>query len=315
MTEPHVVLLVGGVGGAKLAVGLAAHLPPEALTIVVNTGDDFEHWGLHVSPDLDTVMYNMAGVANPETGWGLAGDTFEALGMMTRLAGPDWFRLGDRDLATSLLRTSGLKGGKLLTPVTQALSTALGVAYPILPMTNQPVRTMLDTDRGPLAFQEYFVHEHWQPVVSGIRFTGIEDSRPSDQVAAALENATAIILGPSNPYLSIDPILAVPGIRERIARSSAPCVAVSPIIGGRAVKGPAAKMMAELGQDVSSFGVAKHYEGILKGIILDVVDQDRCPQIEALNIRAAARQTLMDTPADKARLGYEVLEWVQGFST
>jgi LPPG:FO 2-phospho-L-lactate transferase len=204
-----------------------------------------------------------------------------------------------------------LREGHPLSEVTQSLSARLGVAHPFLPMSDQPIRTMVDTDHGELAFQEYFVRERWQPVVRSIRFAGVEDARPTPQIIAALDTATAIILGPSNPYLSIDPILAVPGIRERIARSGAPCVAVSPIIGGRAVKGPAAKMMAELGQDVSSFGVAKHYEGILKGIILDSVDHDRCPSIEALGVRTAVRETLMDTPADKTRLGREVLEWIQ----
>lgn len=314
MSDTRIVLLVGGVGGAKLAVGLAANLSPEELTVVVNTGDDFEHWGLHVSPDLDTVMYNMAGIANPETGWGLAGDTLQALDMMTRYAGPDWFRLGDRDLVTNLLRTAALREGRSLTSVVEQLRTALGVAHPILPMSDQPVRTMVETDRGILAFQEYFVRERWQPVVKAIRFEGIAQARATEQVADALDKATAVVFGPSNPYLSIDPVLAVPGIRERIIQRGLPCVAVSPIIGGQAVKGPAAKMMAELGQDVSSFGVAKHYEGILKGIMLDVVDKDHCPSIEALNIRTAVRQTLMDTPADKARLGLEVLEWVQEFT-
>jgi LPPG:FO 2-phospho-L-lactate transferase len=311
MSEQHVVLLVGGVGGAKLAVGLAANLPPEALTVVVNTGDDFEHWGLHVSPDLDTVMYNLAGVANPETGWGLAGDTFETLGMMTRYAGLDWFNLGDRDLATNLLRTAALRRGETLTAVTHSLSAALGVAHPILPMSDQPVPTLLDTDQGPLAFPEYFVRERWQPVVRAIRFSGVEAVRPSPQVEEALRHATAVILGPSNPYLSIDPILSIPGVRDLVAGSGAPCVAVSPIIGGQAVKGPAAKMMAELGQDVSSFGVAKHYEGILKGMVLDDMDQDQCASIEMLGIHSISRPILMNTPADKSRLGRDVLEWIQ----
>jgi LPPG:FO 2-phospho-L-lactate transferase len=306
-----VVVLVGGVGGAKLAVGLAAILPPDALTIIVNTGDDFEHWGLHVSPDLDTLTYNLAALAHPETGWGLSSDTFQTLGMMTRYGAQDWFQLGDRDLATSLLRTMRLHDGTSLTKVTQALSEKLGVTHPILPMSDQPVRTRLDTDFGELAFQEYFVREKWQPVVKGIRFAGAEDAHPTREVVAALESATAIILGPSNPYLSIDPILAVPGIRQRIMHSPAPSVAVSPIIGGRAVKGPAAKLMAELGQDVSSFGVARHYDGILRGIIIDTQDRDDAPNIEALNIRTAVRNTLMQTPADKIRLGREVLEWIQ----
>jgi LPPG:FO 2-phospho-L-lactate transferase len=305
----HVVLLAGGVGGAKLAVGLASILPPSALTMIVNTGDDFEHWGLQVSPDLDTVMYNLAGIANPATGWGLSGDTFEALGMVTSYGGPGWFRLGDKDMAASIVRTLLLHQGRTLTEATSALASRLGVAHPILPMSDQPVRTILETDQGDRDFQEYFVRDRWQPVVRNIRYQGADQAAASPQVRSALESATLIVLGPSNPYLSIDPILAVGDIRRQISRSRAACIAISPIIGGQAVKGPAAKLMLELGQQVSPLGVAKHYEDVLKGIILDTIDQDGCASLEALNIRAAARQTLMETPADKARLAGEVLEF------
>lgn len=307
----HVVLLAGGVGGAKLAVGLASILPASALTIIVNTGDDFEHWGLHVSPDLDTVMYSLAGIANPETGWGLSGDTFAALDMVTRYGEPGWFQLGDKDLATSLLRTVLLRQGQTLTEVTLALASRLGTAHAILPMSDQPVRTILATDEGDRDFQEYFVRNHWQPVVRHIRYEGADQARATPQVVDAIDAATLIVLGPSNPYLSIDPILAVRGVREQIAGSHAPCVAVSPIIGGQAVKGPAAKLMSELGHEVSVFGVVKHYEEVLKGIILDSIDQDLCRSIEALNIRAAARHILMETPADKTRLAGELLEWIE----
>lgn len=305
----RVVLLVGGVGGAKLAVGLANVLPPESLAIIVNTADDFEHLGLHVSPDVDTVMYTLAGIANPETGWGLAGDTFQALDMLGRYGGPDWFRLGDRDLASNLLRTARLREGQRLTAITHALCAALGVSHRILPMTDDPVRTWVETDRGRLAFQEYFVRERWQPAVSQIEFEGAAQARPTPEVVEALEQAALIVFGPSNPFLSLDPILAVPGIRQRIAGSNAPVVAVSPIIGGKAVKGPADKLMAELGYDVSASGIVNYYEDLLSGIILDEVDADLCASIESRGVKAAALPTFMQSLPDKIRLAATLLDW------
>jgi LPPG:FO 2-phospho-L-lactate transferase len=307
----HVVLLVGGVGGAKLAVGLAHVLPPGALTVVVNTADDFEHLGLHVSPDLDTVMYTLAGLANPDTGWGLAGDTFRAMEMVARYGGPDWFSLGDRDLGTSLVRTALLREGHTLSEVTGQLCRALGIQHPILPMSDDPVRTWLDTDRGPLPFQVYFVRERWQPVVQRIRFEGAESARPGAGVSAALEAATLIVYGPSNPFLSIDPILSVPGIRECIDASNAPRVAISPIVGGRALKGPAAKLMAELGVDVSPMGIVTHFQNRLDGIILDHTDTSLREAIKRLHIQATTRQTVMTSLADKIRLAEELLNWVE----
>lgn len=311
----RVVVLAGGVGGAKLAVGLASVLPPQALTVIVNTGDDFEHWGLHVSPDLDTVMYSLAGLANPETGWGVAGDTFNTLRMVERYGGPDWFNLGDKDLAASLLRTDMLRHSHTLTQATAALASKLGIRCAILPMSDDPVRTVLETDQGEMFFQEYFVRERWQPVVRAIRFDGADLSRLTPPVAAALEAATLIIFGPSNPYLSIDPILAVPGVRQRIKDNPALCLALSPIIGGQAVKGPAAKLMVELGQEVSPFGIAKHYEELLKGIILDVIDHHFCDAIESIHIRTAVRETIMHTHADKAHLASELIAWARELAT
>ena len=311
MMRDHVVVLVGGVGGAKLALGLAHVLPPEALTIIVNTADDFEHLGLHVSPDLDTVMYALADLANPVTGWGVADDSLQAMEMVARLGGPDWFKLGDRDLGTNLMRTMLLRSGKTLTEVTAHIAQRLGIAPQLLPMTDHPVRTHVDTDRGTLAFQEYFVRERWQPVVSAIRFQGASDASASREVNSALEHATMILFGPSNPYLSIDPILAVPGIRTQIEQSSAPCVAVSPIIGGQAVKGPAAKLMAELGADISPTGIAAHFAGLLDGIILDDVDEKECKKIEALGLRATTRQTMMHTLSDKKLLAETILNWTE----
>jgi LPPG:FO 2-phospho-L-lactate transferase len=311
-----VVALVGGVGGAKLALGLARVLPPQALTVIVNTGDDLVHLGLHISPDVDTVMYTLAGLANPETGWGVRGDSFRAMEMVSRYGADDWFRLGDLDLATNLLRTQWLRDGLTLTQITGRLSRALGVACTLLPMSDDPVRTLLDTDEGLLAFQEYFVREKWQPEVTGIRFEGSEAAQPSNAVVMALEEATLIAFGPSNPFLSIDPILSVPGIRERIELTKAPRVAISPVIGGQAVKGPTVKLMGELGVDNSPLGVAEHYQKLIDGIILDIADNNLCSRIEqSCGIRATARQTYMTSTADKTRLAGELLEWVEETTT
>ena len=307
----HIVLLVGGVGGAKLAVGLANILSPDVLSIIVNTGDDFEHLGLHISPDLDTVLYSLSKIANPKTGWGIADDTFRAMDMVDRYGEPTWFHLGDRDLATSLVRTSMLRQGQSLTDIARHLAAGLDVRHPVLPMSNQTGRTLLETDAGILGFQEYFVRERWEPVVKSIRFEGLESAHSSEAVKQALECATLIIFGPSNPFLSIDPILSVPDIREQIAKSLAPCIAVSPIIGGQAVKGPAAKLMIELGLDVSSLGIAKYYQDLLDGIILDTVDVELCEEIEKLHVRAAARNTLMTTMVEKTELAASLLQWAE----
>ncbi|MCC6905900.1 MAG: 2-phospho-L-lactate transferase [Anaerolineae bacterium] len=310
-TRSHVTLLVGGVGGAKLAVGLASILPPEALTIIVNTGDDLDHLGLHVSPDMDTVMYTLSGLANPTTGWGITGDTRRALEMITRYGGPGWFGLGDSDLGTNIFRTALLREGKRLTDVARQMSSALGIRHTILPMSDDSVRTVLDTDQGRLAFQEYFVRERWQPQVHAVHFEGAAEAQPSAEVLQAIDEASLIVFGPSNPVLSIDPILALPGLRERIRASSAPCVAVSPIIGGQAVKGPAAKLMAELGIDVSPVGVATHYIDLLYGIILDDVDMHLCDVVSRMNLHCIARRTLMDSLVDKIALSEHLLKWAE----
>src|SRR5215207_10813644 len=252
-----VCALAGGVGGAKLASGLQDVLQPGDLSVVVTTPDDFDLWGLHICPDLDTVMYTLAGISNPETGWGIAGESFETLNMVESYGEETWFKLGDRDLATHILRTSRMGSGKTLTDVTAGLSGALGLKSAVLPMSDDPVSTVLETPEGRLEFQEYFVRRGQKDEVLGVELRGIEDARPTEDVLAAISGADAIVLCPSNPVVSIGPILAVPGIREALISSSAPKVAVSPIVGGRALKGPADRMLASLGHEVSATGVAR----------------------------------------------------------
>lgn len=306
----RVVVLAGGVGGAKMVSGLARLLPPERLTVVVNTGDDFEHWGLHISPDLDTVMYTLAGLVNPETGWGVRDDTANTLAMMARYGAPDWFFLGDRDLATHLLRTQWLRQGYPLTWVTQQLCSWLGVRHTILPMTDAAVRTKVATDEGELGFQDYFVRRHWQPRVVGIRFEGIDEASPGQAFVSALRAADAIVIAPSNPYVSIDPILSLPAIRRVLAACRAPRVAVSPIVGGAAIRGPAAKLMAELGKEASAYTVAEHYRDFLTGFVIDHQDAALAERIEQrLGIRTLTCDTIMRDEADRIRLARQTLEF------
>ncbi len=302
-----VVALAGGVGGAKLAHGLAQILPPEDLTVVVNTGDDFEHLGLHISPDLDTVLYTLAGLANPETGWGLRDESWNFLDALGRLGGETWFRLGDRDLATHVERSHRLWAGESLTEVTAALCAALGVRVRVLPMTDDIFRTMVQTEEGELEFQEYFVHRRCEPRVTGFHFDGLGSAFPTEQVLTALDAADVIIFCPSNPFVSLDPILSLPGVRERVGRKRA--VAVSPIVGGQAIKGPAAKMFAELGMEVTAASVAAHYAGLLRGFVLDEVDAELKPSIESDTLQVLVTNTVMRSDADRARLAREVLDF------
>jgi LPPG:FO 2-phospho-L-lactate transferase len=308
----NVVALAGGVGGAKLAHGLAQILEPEQLTVVVNTGDDFEHLGLHISPDLDTVMYTLAGLANPETGWGLTGETWNFLDALDRLGGATWFRLGDRDLATHVERSRRLWAGESLTDVTAALCAALGVGPRVLPMTDDILRTMVQTDEGELEFQEYFVHRRCEPRVTGFRFDGLTSAFPTEAVLAALDAADVILFCPSNPFVSLDPILSLPGVRDRVGRRGA--VAVSPIVGGQAIKGPAAKMFAELGWAVTAASVAEHYAGLLRGFVLDAVDAELKTTIESDTLKILVTHTIMRTDADRARLAREVIDFGERIS-
>ncbi|GAB4581403.1 MAG: 2-phospho-L-lactate transferase [Anaerolineales bacterium] len=305
----NIVALAGGVGGAKLADGLAQILPPENLTIIVNTGDDFEHLGLKICPDLDTVCYTLAGMANPVTGWGLAGETWNALEAVGTLGGPGWFRVGDRDLGTHLERTRRLRAGQTLSQITRNFCRAWGVKPTVLPMSDDPVPTIVQTDEGELAFQEYFVRRQCHPRVRGFRFEGVEAARAAPGVLEALEGADLIVICPSNPWVSVDPILSVPKVRELIG-THRNVVAVSPIIAGQAVKGPAAKMYAELGVEPSALAVATHYGGLIGGFVFDIQDAESLVAIRALGVRPFVTDTLMKTPADRVRLAGEVLNFM-----
>jgi len=306
--EPRPVLaLAGGVGGAKLALGLSHVLPPDDLVIMVNTGDDEEFHGLHVSPDLDTVMYTLSGLADPERGWGLSGETFQALQMLSAYGVPTWFNLGDRDMATHVRRTQLLREGQSLSNVTAELCGRLGIAHTVAPMTDDRVRTIVETSEGDLSFQDYFVRRRCEPQATAVRFEGAADAQPSPTFDEALDNARAIIFCPSNPFLSIDPILAVGDVRESVIRFNRPRVVVSPIVGGAAIRGPAAKMMRELGHPVSSLGVARKYVGLCDHFIIDNADASESASIEALGMKAHVTNTIMNTTDDKETLARYVL--------
>lgn len=302
-----VLALCGGVGGAKLAFGLTRILSPGELTIVVNTGDDFEHLGLHVSPDIDTVAYTLSSLADRERGWGVAGETWNFMASLRGLGGEDWFQLGDRDLAMHVERTRRLRAGESLSLITRDLTSALGIAHPIVPMSDQPVRTMVRTATGELAFQRYFVGERCEPRVQSIRFEGAETAKPSAGFLAAIESCEAIIVCPSNPYLSIDPILAVPGARAALAKARAPLVAVSPIVGGQALKGPAAKLMTELGSVPGVVSVARHYGDLLDGLVIDQADAARAGELEAMGVKPLVTQAVMKSDDDRVALARDAL--------
>lgn len=301
----NVVALAGGVGGAKLADGLAQVLPPGRLTVIVNTGDDFEHLGLTICPDVDTVCYTLAGLANPETGWGRAGESWRVLENLSNLGGPDWFRLGDQDFATHLERTRRLREGWTLTEITRDFCRRWAIGAEILPMSDDPAPTIVRTAGGDLSFQEYFVHRRCEPAVTGFRFEG--EPHASPEVLDALDAADLVVLCPSNPWVSIDPIRRVSGIQPHLDRL--PVIAVSPIIGGEAVKGPAAKMYAEMGLTPSVEAVALHYAPWLDGFVVDSVDSGEAEKLRAGGLKVLATETWMKCSADRARLALAVLEF------
>lgn len=302
----HVVALCGGVGGAKLAFGLAQLLPPGELTVVVNTGDDFEHLGMHVSPDIDTVIYTLSGLADRQRGWGLAGESWNFMEAIRRLDGESWFQLGDRDLATHVERTRRLRAGHTLSEATQAIADALGVRHAIVPMSDDPVRTMVATEIGELAFQRYFVAEQCRPAVTGIRYEGAQTARAAPEFTAALErdDLAAVIVCPSNPYLSIDPILAVPGVRAALRGCGAPVIAVSPVVGGRAIKGPTAKMMRELGIEPGVAAIARHYGGLIDRLVIDRADAGEAGRLPCPTLVA---ESVMVSDADRIALARATL--------
>ena len=308
MADRFVLALAGGVGGGKLARGLAAVLPPEQLVIVVNTADDFVHLGLHISPDVDSVLYALADQNDLDRGWGLAGETWNFMAAMERIGGETWFKLGDRDLATHVLRTEALAKGRTLSEVTALLAHRLGIAHAVLPMSDDPVRSIVETDDGALDFQDYFVRRQCKPMFRGARFHGVESAKPSAGLRDALGRAQAIVITPSNPFVSIDPILALPGMRDALRQLQHPVVAVSPIIGGKAVKGPLGKMMGELGVEPSALGVARHYGPLVDGWIIDDVDRALAPSIEALGCRVKVCNTIMHTLDEKAKLAQDTVE-------
>jgi LPPG:FO 2-phospho-L-lactate transferase len=301
-----VIALSGGVGGAKLVLGLSRVLPPEELLVVCNTGDDFEHLGLCISPDIDTVMYTLAGVANPELGWGRADETWSFMETLDTIGGETWFRLGDRDLAVHIERTRRLRSGETLSAITADLCARLGVGCRVLPMSDDPVQTRVRTDEGWIDFQDYFVRRRCQPVVHELAFHGAGTARAQPEFLAALTDPAtkAVVICPSNPFISIEPILALPTVRAALADCTAPVIAVSPIIGGRAIKGPTAKMMAELGMTPSAGGVARRYDELIDGYVCDFADMD---QAAAVSAKVTLAQTLMTTLAEREALARVVL--------
>ena len=301
MPRPRVIALSGGVGGAKLALGLSRVLPPGDLTVIANTGDDFAHLGLAISPDIDTLLYTLAGLDNPETGWGRCDESWNFMAALDALGGESWFRLGDRDLATHIERTRRLHAGESLSQITEDFRQRFGIATRILPMSDDPVRTRVKTRDGWLDFQPYFVRQRCEPIISAIEFAGAGDARPQPELLAALADPAlvAVIICPSNPFISIEPILALRGVRAALHDCAAPVVAVAPIIGGRAVKGPTAKMMRELGIETSAAAIARRYSDFIDAYI---VDHDDAPSCTGLDCRAVPAKALMETLADREAL-------------
>jgi LPPG:FO 2-phospho-L-lactate transferase len=310
VTPPRVLALSGGIGGAKLALGLQRVLPHGELAVLVNTGDDFRHLGLAICPDLDTVLYTLAGVANPDTGWGRAGETWHFFEELGRLGGPTWFRLGDRDLALHVERTRRLAEGETLTTIMAGLQLCFDVPSTLLPMTDDTVATVLDTDAGVLEFQDYFVRRRCEPVVRGVRYVGAASAAPNPAVLALLESNAleCVVVCPSNPYLSVGPILAMPGLRAALERCRAPVVVVSPVIGGRAVKGPTVKLMRELRVEVSPQAIVRHYAGLVDGLIVDTEDEALAA---SAGVSTLVTPTLMHSLDDRERLARAALAFAQ----
>jgi LPPG:FO 2-phospho-L-lactate transferase len=315
-----VLALSGGVGGAKLARGLAEILAPEQLTVVANTADDFDYWGLRICPDLDSVMYALADLNDTERGWGLAGETWQTIAAMRRYGGDDWFQLGDQDMATHLFRSQALRRGDSLAQVTAKMAAQLGIGLRLLPMSEQPVATRVHSDIGELAFQEYFVRERCEPAVQSLEFSGLAQASMQADFAALLSDRElkAIIICPSNPFVSVDPILSLPGCRDALASAAAPVIAVSPIVAGLALKGPAAKMMAELTLPASAVAVAEYYQqrygALIDGFVIDSSDAQLAAQFRTLAAEVEVCPTVMTDLDSKVALGQACLQFARRFA-
>jgi len=311
MKTPRYLAVTGGIGGAKLALGLSKILTHDELAFVVNTADDFLHLGMHVSPDVDTLVYTLAEENNPETGWGRRDESWTFMAALAELGGETWFRLGDKDLAMNVQRTRHLEVGLTLSQVTAILAESLGVRHPILPMSNDPVRTRVQTPHGELEFQHYFVRDHCEPAVSGFRYEGVANAGINPDIGQWLGSGqlAGVILCPSNPFVSIDPILSVPGFRAQLQSCSAPVIAVSPIVGGEAIKGPLAKMMREMSVPNKATWVAQHYRDFLDGFVLDTRDAALATEVQELGMVTATTNTVMQTLDDRIRLARTCLEF------
>lgn len=307
-----ILALSGGVGGAKLASGLAQCLSPDELLIVANTADDFRHLGLHIAPDMDSVMYALADRNDQQRGWGLKDESWRCMEQMQAIGGPSWFSLGDKDLATHLLRSSLINDGASLSAASATLCAGFGVAHPLVPMSDDPVQTIVHSVEGRLAFQEYFVARQCEPQVSGFEFEGIAQANPQVDYWRALNNelTSGIIICPSNPFVSVEPLLALSGVRDALAKLTIPIVAVSPIVGGQALKGPAAKMLAELGLEVSALSVAQHYQGLVTHFVLDSVDASLTRDVEALGMQVLVCDSIMRDRASQKALAEHILAWL-----
>jgi len=303
-----IVALAGGVGAAKLLRGLVQVVPPQDLVIVGNTGDDVELYGLHISPDLDIVMYNLAGIVDEAKGWGVSGDSFNCLDMLGKLGFETWFKLGDRDVAVHIIRTKLLKDGMTLSEATTKLCRMLGLKAKLLPMTNDFVRTKIASDQLTLDFQEYFVKRGTKNEVTGVLFEGAEKARPAPGIIEAVKEAERVVICPSNPILSISPILSIPMIKDALKKTKAYMIGVSPIVGGKAIKGPADRIMASMGFEVSAFGVAKFYEDFLDHFVVDEVDENQKKRIEELGMKATVTNAIMSRLEDSVHLARTVME-------
>ncbi len=316
MTTQRYLAITGGVGGAKLALGLSKLLSPDELAFIVNTADDFEHLGLHISPDIDTLVYTLADQNNLATGWGRRDESWHFMSALAALGGETWFRLGDKDLAMSVERSRRLKRGDSLGQVTAALAKSLGVAHEILPMSNDPVRTLVHTEDGRMDFQDYFVRQRCSPVVSGFDYRGAASARVHPGIQEWLDCAqlAGIILCPSNPFISIDPILSLPGLREALRDSAVPVIAISPIVGGKALKGPLRKMMREMSVPTKASWVAGHYRDFLDGFVIDSTDESLASEVEAMGITATTTNVVMNTLSDRVQLAETSLEFIASLS-